>query len=144
MAGLLAADHEAVSHHVLSNILVAYGCLLRTDADSLASLVKTHIAHDGGNDRISVQTACFLHILAAQIHDLVAVYLVAELVNRKTSVSVAVVSKSYVKSVVENELLQCIDMCGAAVSIDVETVRCVVDNIDLSTQSFVNRPCDIP
>ena len=111
MSGLLAAQNESVSHHVLGNVLVTYISLLRADSDSLASLVKTHVAHDSGYDRIAVELAALLHILSAKIHYLVAVNLVAEFVDSKTSVSVTVISEADIKSVINNVLLKSINMC---------------------------------
>ena len=69
---------------------------------------------------------------------------VALFVNRKTAVSVAVVSKAYVEAVVDYELLQVLNVSLAAVGVDVEAVGVVVDHICLCAESVKYALCYLP
>ena len=122
VAGLLAADQVAVLAHVFGNVLVAHGGLFIADAELIERLVQAHVGHDGGDDLGIAEGAVLLHILGAEVHDMVAVDLVALLVHGEAAVGVAVKGEAHVEMVVDNELLEIMYMRRAAVDVDVQAV----------------------
>ena len=53
----------------------------------------------------------------------------AALVNRKATVGISVVGKTHVKSILYDKALQLVDVRGAAVYVDVQAVRGIVDDV---------------
>ncbi len=58
---------------------------------------------------------------------------VALFINAKTSVSVTVIGKTYVQMILNDILLQSFNVSRAAVGIDVEAIRSIVDDKGLSS-----------
>ena len=144
VAGLLSADDVAVLAHVLRHVLVAHGGLLIAYAQAVQSLVKAHVGHDGGDHLGVSQHALVLHVLCADIHDMVAVYHIALLVHGQAAVGVPVKGEAHIQAVVQHELLQLADMGGAAVHIDVQPVGPVGDHIGVGPQSVKDTLGHLP
>ena len=125
----------AVLGHIFVHILVAYRCLLKGDAFPLQSLVESEVGHNGGDNRIVYQASLLLHVLSADIHDLVAVHQISLAVYSQAAVCVPVVGKAHVQAVLHHVLLQSLDMSGSAVGVDIYAVRIVVDHMGFCAQS---------
>ena len=69
---------------------------------------------------------------------------IALLVHTQAAVSVAIESKADIQTVLYHKLLKTLNMSRASVVVDVQTVRLVVDDISIRTQSIKNRLRDIP
>ena len=69
---------------------------------------------------------------------------IALLVHAQAAVSVTIESKADIQTVLYHELLQTLNMSRASVVVDVQSVRLVVDDIGIRTQSIKNRLSDIP
>ena len=136
MAGLLAAQTVAVLGHILVHIFVTDCGLLVGDAFPVKCLVKAEVGHDGGNYRVVAQGTNLLHVLAADVENQITVYHAAVLIYRDTAVCITVVSKAYVTAGFLYILLQDMDVGGATVGVDVQTVRMVVDDMGLCSQSI--------
>ena len=134
MAGLLAAQQVSVLAHVLRHILVAHGGLLIADAQLIQGLVEAHVGHDGGDHLALAQLALVLHVLGAEIQDLVAVDHFALLVHREAPVRVPVEGKADVQELLPHQLLELLQMGGAAVHVDVQAVGPVADHIGIGAQ----------
>ena len=69
---------------------------------------------------------------------------IALLVHTQAAVSIAIKGKANVQTVLYHELLQALDMGRTSIIVDVQTVRLVVDNVGVSTQSVKHTLSDIP
>ena len=134
MSGLLAADQVAVLLHVLGDILVSDRGLLIADAQLIQRLVQAHVGHDGGDDLGIAEHAALLQVLGGEIEDVVAVADVSFLVYRQAAVRVPVKGKADVQLVLQHVFLKLLDMGGAAVDVDVQSVRVVGDHIGVGAQ----------
>ena len=85
-----------------------------------------------------------LHVAAVNVQDVVAGDDIALLVHTQAAVSIAIKGKANVQTVLYHELLQALDMGRTSIIVDVQTVRLVVDNVGIRTQSIKNRLSDIP
>lgn len=56
------------------------------------------------------------------------------MVNCDTAVCITIIGKAYIQSMIYNIFLQNFDMCGTAVSVDVCSIRLIVDHISLGSQ----------
>ena len=144
MTGLLAADAVAVLDHVLIDVLVADLGLLVLDADLVEGFVQAEVAHDGRNDLVVDELVLLFQVQAVDVDDVVAGDDVARLIHAQAAVGVAVVSKADVEPVVHHELLQVLDVSGAAVRVDVVPVRVVVHDEGLCAESVKDRFGDGP
>ena len=144
MSRLLAADAVSVGHHVLVDILVADFGLLIADADLVKSLIQAEIGHNRRDDRVVEELSSLLHVTAVDIQNVVAGDDIALLIDTQTPVGVAVVSKSDVQVVVHDKLLQMLDVRGAAVRVDIESVGVVVHHISLCAKCVKNSLRDRP
>ena len=70
---------------------------------------------------------------------MVAVYYISVFVNRKTTVSVSVERKAYVKMLLANQLHKYFDMRRACVVVDVLSVGACVDNVCRRAESLEYR-----
>ena len=134
MTGLLSADTMSILLHILINIFITNVCLLIVNASFVKGFVKTKVRHDSGNNRIIRQLAVFLHISAAYIKNQVTIDDFAVLIHSDTSVCIAVKSKTYIQLFLFDKILQHMDMCGATIRINIETIRMVIDHIRLGTK----------
>ena len=66
------------------------------------------------------------------------------LIHAEAAVRVSVIGESDVQMVVEHEFLQVLDVSGAAVRVDIEAVRIVVDHICLGAEGVEDSLCDHP
>ena len=118
MTGFLTADAVAGLDHVFINIFVADIGLVVLDTYLVKRLEEAEVAHDRRNDLVVQELSSFLHVNAVHIDDVVAGDHVALFVNGKTAVSVAVIGKADVETVVNNELLQMLNVSGAAIGVE--------------------------
>ena len=111
MSALLAADAAAVLLHVLINVLVAYSSLCVVNTYLVKGSVKTEVGHNCSNDCIVEETSALLHVSSVYVEDMVACDDIALFVNAEAAVSVSVICKTNVKTVLNYELLESLDMC---------------------------------
>ena len=111
MSGLLATDTAVIVDHVFVNVFVANIGLGIIDAQLVKCLVEAEVRHNRRNNCIILQSPLLFKVFSINIEDVVAINKLAVLINRKASVSVAVISKADIQAVVDNELLQALDMC---------------------------------
>ena len=144
MSGLLAADAVAVPDHVLVNVLVADLRLGIADPGLVKSLIKPEIGHDCSHDSVVEEFSSLLHILAVDVQDMVTGDDIALFIDTQAPVRISVISKSDVQMVVQDELPKVLDVGGAAVGIDVQAVRLIVDDIGLGAERIENALRDRP
>ena len=69
---------------------------------------------------------------------------IALLVHTQTTVSITVIGKTNVQSFFYNELLQALNVSGAGIVVDIQTVGLVVDDVGIGTQRIENTFSDVP
>ena len=69
---------------------------------------------------------------------------IALLVYTQTTVSITVIGKTNVQSFFYNELLQALNVSGAGIVVDIQTVGLVVDDVGIGTQRIENTFSDVP
>ena len=109
------------------------------DSGSVQCLVKTEIAHDRGYNRIARQLTLALQILGADVHDLVTVHFIAVLIHSQAPVGITVKSETNVQFILFHIFLQGLNMCTAAVPVNVQAVRFIVYNIGFCAQRVEYR-----
>ena len=139
MAGLLAAKAVLVLIHARIDVFVAHVGLFVGKPRVFKGFEQPKVAHNGGDNRLLCKAAIFIQIAATHIQDKVAVNHVATLVNRKATVGISVVGKTHVKSILYDKALQLADVRGAAVYVDVQAVRGIVDDVRFCAQCVKNR-----
>ena len=82
-----------------------------------------------------LKSAFFFHIAAVNIEYLIAVNNIAVFINSKAAVSIAVKGKACIKLLLLHKLLKSLNVCGAAVCVDIQSVRVVVYNVCFCAQS---------
>ena len=142
MTGLFTANHIAVCHHILADILIANGSLLITHSFTLQSFVKSHIGHHCGNNSISIQFPLLFQIFTADIHNLVTIDDISTMINCDTTVSISIIGKSNVQAIVYHIFLKDFDMGGSTVCIDVSSIRLIVDHISFRLKRLENTFCN--
>ena len=141
---LLAAQTVVVQHHVLVDVLVPHLGLGVLNAQFVKGLVQAEITHEGGDHGVAGEQALFLHVLAADIEDVIAGDDVPLFVHAQAPVSVPVIGKAHIQAVVHHELLQHLDMGGAGVLVDVEAIRLCVDDVGFGAQGIEHGFGDVP
>ena len=131
MSGLLSAYGVSVCHHIFTHIFIAHCCLLIADTFPVAGLIKPQIRHNRSDNSIVVQLSAFLHIFSADIHNQIAVYFLSLIIHRNTPVSISVIGKAHIQMVFHYKFLQFTDMGGTAVSVDIGTIRLIMNHICL-------------
>ena len=106
MSALLSADQVIVGLHILVYIPVAYCCFFIVDSGCIQRFVQSEITHNRCYNSIARQLTFAFQILGADVHDLVAVHLVAVLIHRKAPVRVSVKSKTNIQFVLFHVFLQ--------------------------------------
>ena len=144
MTTLLTTDTTAVLRHVLVYVLVAHSSLGVTDTLLIKRFVQTKVGHDSRNHSIGQQLATLFHIAAIDIQDMVASDDITLLVHAQAAVGVTIVGKADIQALLHYELLQTLDVGGASIVVDIQTVRLVIDNVGICTQSIENALSDIP
>ena len=144
MTALLTTDTTAVLRHVLVYVLVAHSSLGVTDTLLIKRFVQTKVGHDSRNHSIGQQLATLFHIAAIDIQDMVASDDITLLVHAQAAVGVTIVGKADIQALLHYELLQTLDVGGASIVVDIQTVRLVIDNVGICTQSIENALSDIP
>ena len=123
VSGLLTSDIVSVFPHVLQNIPVSDFCFLYVDSLFFSHQSKSQVAHDRHNNRILLQSALLLHVVAADCHHLIAVYQIALFIDRKHTIRISVKRDTGIRLLVHNACLQLIHVGRSAVRIDVGSVR---------------------
>ena len=95
---------------------------------------KSQITHNGYYNGILFQGALFLHKVADDSHNLVAVNDFTVFVHCQQSVRIAVKCQTHLGLLYEDAALQLFHMGGTAVGIDIGAVRIVVDSYHLCSQ----------
>ena len=133
VTGLFTAEHVPAGQHAFKHVAVADLRLHVRDAGLLHGELEAQIRHDGGDQRVVLQGAGFLHAKRQDAHDLVAVDFAAERINRQAAVSVTVKRNAEVSSVVDNGLLQRTQVGRADTVVDVEAIRTCGNDRDVGT-----------
>ena len=69
---------------------------------------------------------------------------IALFVHTQATVSITIVSKTNIQTILNHKLLQALNVSGTCIIVDVQTIRLVVNNIGVCTQSIEHRLCDVP
>ena len=144
MARLLAAQGAAVLAHILIHGLVAHGGLGIADAVPVEGAVQAEVGHDRGDYGIAGQLTAVLHVLAADVEDMVAGDNIPPLVHCQTAVGIAVVGKAHVQPLFHHELAQRVDVGRAHAVVDIEAVGLVAHDIGGRTQGVEHALGDHP
>ncbi len=120
VAGLLAAQREAVLLHRLQHVPVADRGLDQVDALALHRQLEAQVGHHGGDGGVAAQRAGLLHGDGQDRDDLVAVDLVAGRVGGQAAVGVAVQGDPEVRRVLAHDGAQPVQVGGADTVVDVE------------------------
>ena len=144
MTTLLTADTAAIFRHVFVNILVAHSGLDVVDTLLVERLVQAEVRHDGSDHSVGQQFATLLHVATVDIQDVVAGDDVTLLVHTQATVSIAVIGKTDVQTLLYNELLQTLDMGRASIVVDVQTVWLVVDDVGICAQCVEHALSNVP
>ena len=144
MPRLLAAQRTAVLFHIFVDVLVAHLRLSIIDALTLQRLIEAEVGHHRRHHRVVDELAALLHVLAAEIEDVIAVDDLPLFIHAEAAVGVAVKGKSDIEPFLLDELLQPFDVRGARIAVDVQPVRLRIDDIRRRPERFKDRPCDAP
>ena len=134
MTGLLAAQRVLALEHPLEDVAVAHRGLLDADALLLHRQAQAQVRHDGHDQGVVRQRPLLLHAQRQDAHDLVAVDLAAQRVNRQAAVRVAIEGDAQIRLVLDDGLAEVLDVGGAHPVVDVVAVRLRGDDDDLGTR----------
>ncbi|VWL94056.1 Uncharacterised protein [Collinsella intestinalis] len=134
MTGLLATEAVAVLAHAGGDVFVADGSRLVAQICTIEGLEQTEVAHDRGDNGAGGEATVLMQVGAAHIQDQVTVDQVAALIHSQAAVGVAIVGKADIQALLHNMATQTIDMGGAAIHVDVETVRRIADHADIGAE----------
>ncbi len=123
VAGLLAAEREAVLLHLLQHVPVADRGLHQLDALALHRQLEAQVGHHGGDRGVAAQRAGLLHGDREDRQDLVAVDLLALGVGGQAAVRVAVQGDAEVGLVLLHRGAQLVQVGGADAVVDVQAGR---------------------
>jgi hypothetical protein len=127
VAGLLAAQREALLLHLLQHVAVADRRLDEVDALALHGQLEAQVGHHGGDHGVGAQHAPLPHRQREDGQDLVPVDLLARVVDRQAPVGVAVVRDAEVGAVLQDRRLDLVEVGGPVAVVDVEAVRVGTD-----------------
>ena len=80
-----------------------------------------------------------VQVHAAHVQDLVAIDHAAALVHGQAAVGIAVIGKAHVQALLHHVALQTLHMRGAAVDVDVKTIRRGIDHAHVGAQRVEHR-----
>lgn len=143
MAGLFTADGVVMLQHFFKNIAVAHLRGYRLTAVFLQGFAKAKIAHDSADDHILMKTSFFLHLEGIDEHQMVTVHDLSFFIDKETAVCIAVIGDAAVRAKLQDLLLQCLDMRGAAAVIDIHTIWFMEDRSDFCPKLFQHRRQEI-
>ena len=69
---------------------------------------------------------------------------IALLVHTQATVSIAIISKTDIQTLLHHELLQTLDVGGAGIVVNVQAVGLIVDDVGICTESIEHRLGDVP
>ena len=136
MTALFTANAAAILSHVLINILVAHSSLCVADALLIKSLVQTKVGHNGRDHGVGQQLATLLHVATVDVQDVVASDDIALFIHTQATISITVVGETNIQTLLYHELLQALDVGGAGIVVDVQTVGLCIDDIGICTESI--------
>ncbi len=134
MAGLFAAQVEALFHHPADDIAVADLRALQLHADGFEMGFKPEIGHDGGDDGVLHQPPLFLPALRDEAQQLVAVDDAAGFVAHHDAVGVAIERDADVGAVAVHRIDHGARIGGADFAVDVEAVGLNADWKDFGAE----------
>ena len=132
---LLSADAVAILLHRLIDVFVAD---LRPDiinAGLLQRLKQAVVRLGRRNDGVLQKLSPLLHVARVHIKDVISRDHIALLVHGKAAVCIPVIGKAHIQTIVTDKILQLLNMRGADIPVDVESVRPVTDQIGLRSKS---------
>ena len=144
MSTLLPTDTATVFCHVLVNILVAHSSLGIANTLFIECFVQTKVGHDRGNDCIGQQLAALLHVAAVDVQDMVASDHITLFIHTQATISIAVIGKTNIQTLLYHELLQALNVSRSSIVIDIRTVGLCIDDVGVSTQRIEHRLSDVP
>lgn len=93
---------------------------------------------------IGQQLATLLHVATVDVQDVVASDDITLFIHTQATVSIAVIGKPDVQALFNHELLQALDVGGACIVVDIQSVGLCIDDIGISTQRIKHRLSNIP
>ena len=138
VAGLFAADVDALLHHARDDIAVADLRALQLHADALEMVLEAEVGHDGGDDGVLRQPALAFPRCRDHAEQLVAIDDLAVLVAHHDAVGVAIERDADVGAIVVHRIDHGAGVGGADLAVDVEAVGLVADREDLGAE-FIER-----
>ena len=93
---------------------------------------------------LSQQLAALLHVATVNVKDMVASDDIAFLIHAQAAVGIAIVCKTDIQALLHNKLLEALDMSGASIIVDVQTIRMVIDNVGICSEGIEHRLGDVP
>src|SRR3954468_19581242 len=134
MAGRLAADIIALRQHLLEHVAVADRRAYQFNAETFEETLQSEIGHHGRDHARLRQPAVFLPALRDHREQLIAVDHVAALVDQDDAVGVAIERDADVGTHFAHLAAQRLRRGGAAILVDVESVRLDADGDNVGAQ----------
>ena len=69
---------------------------------------------------------------------------IALLLHAQAAVGIAIVCKTDIQALLHNKLLEALDMSGASIIVDVQTIRMVIDDVGICSEGIEHRLGDVP
>ena len=69
---------------------------------------------------------------------------IAFLIHAQAAVGIAIVCKTDIQALLHNKLLEALDMSGASIIVDVQTIRMVIDDVGICSEGIEHRLGDVP
>ena len=133
VTGLLTTERVPVGAHLLEDIPVSDRGLHQPDPGALHRQAQAEVAHHGGDQRLVGEGAAIGEGQRQDGHDLVAVHLAAQVVDRQAAVGVTVVRDSGVGAERDHRIPQPGQVSRPVAVVDVEAVRIGADHDHLGS-----------
>src|SRR5262249_54421837 len=143
MAGLLAADVEAVLAHVLEDVAIADWRALERQTKAAQMALKPEIGHDGPDHAGLSKTAILLEAFRDHGQELVTVDDMAALVGDQNAGGIAVAPDAGVTAHLAHLAAQSLRRGRAAVAVDVEPVGLDANRDHLGAELPERLRCDL-
>ncbi len=130
---VFAAELPAFLDQLFQDIAVADGRPCKRNADSRQRLFRTQVGHQRA-DHAAVQELVLLAELRNDEQQLVSVIEPAVLIRHGQAIAVAIEGHTQVRTMRFDRLGQHLRMRGAAIAVDVDSVRLHANGIDLGSQ----------
>ena len=142
MSGLFSTNTVVILKHIFGNIFITNCRLFIVDAFCLKCLVKSHIWHNSCNYGISIQFSLRFQEFTADIQNLVSIDDISLMVYCNATVGISIICKTNIQSVIHHIFLKYFNMRGSTCSVDVCSIRIIVNDVSFCTQSVKNTLCD--